>query len=193
MRAVRTAFTLIAAAVLLWSLPACGDNPFEVTWTANPDTALLYSLARPELNLPSAFDFVPSRRRTVEVEAPGATGNWDLALDTRDGTLVFVPPGELGIASDAGIATIPGLNLDELEEAPSDSAAYAMEEPVPVELGTAYVVRTRRSQGGFRRTCSYFAEFELVEVNPEVGTVRFVYDTNPKCNDRSLVPDETSP
>lgn len=191
MTAVRTAIIFTAAAGLLWTLPACGDDPFAIRWTERRDTVLLYSLARPELNLPSAFDFVPASRRTVEVEAPGATGSWDLALDTRDGMLVFLPPGELGIESRAGIAAFPGRDLDELNEAPADSADYALDVPVPVEVGTAYVVRTRRRQGRFGRFCSYFAELFPLEVNPEVGTIRFIYDVNPNCNDRSLVPDVT--
>lgn len=189
MTAVRTAFAFVAAAVFLGPLAACGDSPFDLRWTERPDTVLLYSLARPELNLVSAFDFVPSRRRTVEVEAPGATGSWDVALDTRGGELVFLPPGALGIESRAGVASFRGLNLDELEEAPSDSASYSLETPVPVEDGTAYVIRTRRVRGSLGRLCSYYAEVVPVDINPDVGTVRLVYDVNPNCNDRSLVPD----
>lgn len=188
MSATRTLLA-VAAAGLLWMLPACGDSPFDVTWTANPDTVLLYSLARPEPNLPAAFDFVPTRRRRVLVEAAGATGNWDMAVDTRDGRLVFVAPSALGVDSRAGIASFPDMTLEELQEAPSDSAAYALTDPVPVDAGTAYVVRTRDTRSSFGRVCSNFAELRPLEIDPGAGTVRFVYDVNPQCNDRSLVPD----
>lgn len=188
---VTRTLTAVAAAALLWTVPACGDNPFDVTWTARPDTVLLFSLARPELNLPSAFDFVPTRRRRVRVEQPGATGNWDLALDTRGGELVFLAPRALGIDADAGIAAFPGMTLEELQEAPSDSADYAFTEPVPVEAGTAYVIRTRDTRSSFGRICRNFGEFVPLDIDPVAESVSFVYDVNPQCNDRSLVPDET--
>lgn len=192
MTRVRTAI-LLSATALVTGLPACGDDPFRITWNERRDTVLLYSLSRPERNLPSAFDFLPDRRTTREVEAPGATGNWDLAVHTRDGEVVFVPPGDLGIESRAGIATFPGLSLEELEEAPSDTTVFVTDAPVPAEVGTAYVIRTRERSGSFGRVCVYYAEMQPLEVDGEVGTVRFVYDVNPRCNDRSLVPDVTGP
>ena len=76
-------------------LTACGENIFDIKWTeANVGTALIYSMARPELNLPTAFDFVS--RFPVKIQEPGVTGIWDLALDTQGGQLVFLPPGALG-------------------------------------------------------------------------------------------------
>ena len=48
----------IAAAVLTVGLGACGDDPFAFRWNDVPDTAQIYSLARPELNLPSGFSFM---------------------------------------------------------------------------------------------------------------------------------------
>lgn len=191
MKPERDALLFAACALLLWGAAACGDDPFDITWTANPDTVVLYSLARPELNRPSAYDFVPTNRRRVEVEDPGATGQWDLAVDTREGSLVFVAPAALGVDSRAGVATFPGLTLDEIREAPSDSAAYSTTEPVAVETGTVYVVRTRRSRGGFGQLCTFFAKLEPIGLDAEAGTVRFVFDVNPQCNDRSLVPDVT--
>lgn len=187
---MRSALVVILLSVLTWTVSACDDDPFDVTWVANPDTALLYSLARDDLNVPSAFDFVPGRRVPVVVEAPGATGNWDLAVDTRDGEIVVLPPGALDIESRAGVATFPGLTLDEVEEAPDDSASYAIDEPVPVETGSVYVVRTRQARGRFSQVCVFFGKLEPVEVDAEGGTLRFVFDVNPDCNDRSLVPDE---
>ena len=77
-------------------LTACGENIFDIKWTdANVGVALIYSLARPEINLPTAFNFVS--RIPVEIHTPGATGSWDLVLDTQDGPLVFLPPGALEI------------------------------------------------------------------------------------------------
>lgn len=191
MDTIRRLAILAVVLLPLGGVAACDDNPFDVTWTANPDTVLLYSLARPELNLPSAFDFVPTNRRTVRVERPGASGNWDVALDAgADGGLVFLTPPALGIDARSGIVPRPGVGFEELSEAPADTAQYSFSEPVPVEEGRVYVVRTRRARGGFGRLCAFFGKFEPVEVDAEAGVMRFVYDVNPDCNDRSLVPDE---
>ncbi|MCJ7628965.1 MAG: hypothetical protein MUO50_11340, partial [Longimicrobiales bacterium] len=49
---------LILALPLLAAAMACDDDLYKINWEENPDTAYLYSLARPELNLLSAFDFI---------------------------------------------------------------------------------------------------------------------------------------
>ncbi|HZD03823.1 MAG TPA: hypothetical protein VE173_02865, partial [Longimicrobiales bacterium] len=113
----RRAALVLALAGLAGSaaLAGCGDNGLQPNWTAFPDTAVLFTLARPELNLPSAFSF--RERRTYRVEGANATGSWDIALDTEDGELVFLPPGALGIVSRAGIATLSGMDFDQVDEA----------------------------------------------------------------------------
>ena len=183
----RRAVAFFPLLALLGSL-ACGDDPFELRWNADPDTVLLYSLAQPELNLPSAFSF--NSRTTVRVEAPAATGTWDLALDTQEGALVFLPPGALGINSRAGIAMLSGLEFDDVREAPSDTAAYAFDQGVPVSLGTVYVVQTRQVTGQFGTTCVYFAKLEPLVTDLAEGTLEFEFDSNPVCNDPRLVPPE---
>lgn len=184
---VRLVF-LAAAAVTVAALPSCGDNPFEQRWTARPDTALLYALARPEPNLNSAFDFV--NRAPRRIEAPGATGRWDVAVDTVGTDLAFLAPRALGVDSDAGVVRFEGMSFDEVTEAPPDSADYAFDTPVPIRIGSTYAVRTREARGSFGRLCFFYAKVEPVSVEPTVGSVRFLYDVNTVCDDRSLVPDE---
>lgn len=184
---LRVAAPFAAAAVVL-AVGACEDDPFQIKWSAAPDTVLLYSLARPELNLPSAFNF--NNRRLVEVEAPTATGTWDLALDTEGEQLVFLPPGALNINSRARIAALPGMTFDEVQRAPQDTAAYVVEEAVPVSLNTVYVIQTSQSRDGFGRACVFFAKLEPLEIDVSAGTLRFVFDANPVCNDPRLVPPE---
>jgi hypothetical protein len=171
----------LAGALLVVSAVACGDDPFQVNWEARPDTILLYSLARPELGLPSAFNF--NRRQFIEIENPGATGNWDLALDTQDGDLVFLMPGAMGIQSRARIATLEGMTFEEVRVAPADTAAYEGFDPVPVELGPIYVVQT--DQTG---QCVYYSKLEALEADVTLGTLRLLYDGSPVCNSRELVP-----
>ncbi|MBW3534915.1 MAG: hypothetical protein KY453_06820 [Gemmatimonadetes bacterium] len=179
----------IALPLLLLGMLACGDDPFEVRWTAQPDTVLLYSLARPELNLPAGFNFAPDRRHSIVVEAPGSTGLWDVAVDTRDGQLAFVLPGTFGIPSRARMTSLGGgLEFEEVAEAPRDTAAYHASEPLPVNEGSIYVVQTDARTGSFRRSCVYYAKIEPLEADVAAGTLRFVYDASPVCNDRRLVP-----
>lgn len=184
----RRPFQTLALAATVLAAAACGDDPFQIDWQLAPSEVLLYSLARPELNLPSAFNL--NQRRTVEIEAPGATGGWDFGVDTRNGALVFITPGVLGLESRAGIATPAGETFEDIREAPADSAAYVMDEPVTIQVGTLYVVRTGEGPGAFGARCVYYGKVRALNLDPVTGTVQLEYDSNPVCNDRALVPPE---
>ena len=173
-------------AAALFGLGACGDNPFEIRWAAAPDTVLLYSLSRPELNLPSAINI--NRRILVRVEAPGASGSWDLAVDSDGENFFFLPPGALGVVSRAGITKIGPVDFLEVTEAPRDTIVYSVRTPLLAELGNIYVIRTDESTGAFGLRCVYFGKLEPIEIDVENGTIDFVYDSNPVCNDLSLIP-----
>jgi hypothetical protein len=179
-----------AAAALLAALSmgvaACGDDPFAFNWNDAPDTVLLYSLARPELNLNSAFNF--RQGLPVRVEAPTSTGVWDAALDTRGSDLVLLPPGAFGLVGSARITTLPGLALDDVTRAPSDTTVYVASNPVPVRMGTIYVIKTNRSRGSFGSSCVYYAKMEPLVIDVAGGTLTFRYVSNPVCNSLDLVP-----
>lgn len=181
-----TPTALALAAALMTGLAACGADPFSFNWNATPNTVSMYSLARPELNLPSAYNFFA--RSSLPVEAPTATGNWDMAIDTRDGELVLLPPGALGVESRARIAALEGLELDDVTEAPSDTLVFSASVPVPARMGTTYVIRTGQRAGSFGTRCVYFAKMEPVSIDVAAGTMTFREVTNPVCNDRRLVP-----
>lgn len=177
----------LAFLLLLPGAWACDDDPFLIRWELNPDTVLLYSLARPEMNLNSAFDFV--RRNAVRVEAPSAVGEWDVAVDTQNGAIVLVPPGAIGVAkSKAAIAPMGNGDFDELRRAPSDTTLYIGDQAVPVKVGDLYVIRTRQKQGSYGSSCVYYGKFEPLLVDPEAGILSFVFDVSPVCNDRKLFP-----
>ena len=176
----------LAASVL--GLTACGENVFDIKWTvARVNTVLLYSLARPELNLPSGYDFVD--RQEIEIEQPGSTGLWDLLVDTQDGQLVFVPPGALGIDSEVMILPIPDMAFADLLTAPEDSTLYTRDQSVPIETSSVYVLRTHSGPSRFGVPCVFWGKIQPTEVDLALETVQFIYDVSILCDDRGLVPE----
>lgn len=178
---------LVAAlAVGMIGVTASCDDPYAIDWSLSPDTVLLYALTRPERNLPSGFDFY--NRATVVLEHPDATGTWDMAVDVREGKVVLLPPGALGIDSKARVAALKGRSFADVTEAPADSALYSARQPVPVEMGTIYVWRSRQQYGAYGTSCVYYSKMEPLVIDAAGGTLQFVYDGSPVCNDRSLLP-----
>lgn len=172
---------VVSAAALL----ACDDDLFNFEWFANPDTVQLYSISRPETNLLSAFDFfsrIPKR-----LEAANTGDLWDLTVDIRDGQFVWLPPGALGIDSDAALAILEGETFESADEAPADTSRYIGDAPVPIRFDRIYVIRTRLHRGTIS-VCNYYGKIEALETDTIAETVRFQFDVNRICNSRDLVP-----
>jgi hypothetical protein len=178
------AVALIAACLM--GTVACDGDPFSYNWNDAPDTVLLYSLARPELNLVSAFNFF--KRQSIRVESASATGTWDAAVDTEDGQIVLLTPGVFGVTSTARIATLENMRMDDVTEAPTDTLLYIEDQPVPILAGNVYVIKTNRVQGSFGQRCVYYAKMEPLVVDVAGGTLTFRYIINPICNSQDLVP-----
>jgi hypothetical protein len=177
-------------ALVIFVLPyvmGCDDDLFKIDWVENPDTALLYSLARPELNLLSAFNFL--QRTPVPIESPSSTGQWDIVLDTQEGGLVLLPPGAVGVSgSRARIIPMEGMSYDEVREAPSDTTLYVGDAAVSVNMGSTYVIRTRQSRDLYGRVCVFYGKMSPLAMDPVLGTLSFVFDVSPECNSRRLYP-----
>lgn len=172
---------------LLAPVTACDDDLYTINWEERPDTAYLFSLARPELNLLSAFDFIS--RIPVKIESPNATGRWDMVLDTKDGGLVLLPPEAVGIpSSKARIIPMGDVDFEDVRKAPSDTTKYIGDEAVPVQVGHVYVIRTRQQSGGYGQLCVYYGKFEPLEQDIATGTMSFLFDVSPVCNSRKLYP-----
>ena len=124
----------------------------------------------------------------MSIERPGAATLWDIALDTRGGELVLVPPGAVGIVSRARIAEIPGQAFADVEEAPADTMLYTADTPLPARLGSVYIVRTGSRSQTIGGGCSYYAKLEPLTINVAIGLLEFVFDASPVCNDRRVVP-----
>jgi hypothetical protein len=179
---------IVPLLVLVLAASGCDENDSFFAWTASPDTAVLYSLSRPELTLLSAFNF--NQRSTVRIETMGAGLSWDIALDTRGGQLVLLTPGALGLESHARVARLPGMTFDEIIEAPEDSLLYSETQPVPLDLTSAYVVRTDLRGSPYGGTCVFYAKLQPLTIDVAEGSLKFVFDASPLCNDRMVVPPE---
>lgn len=180
---------LLPALALTLSALACGEDTFDLQWTSTIDTVTIYSLARPELTRVSAFNF--NERTTVRIEAAGASRAWDVALDTRGGQLVVIPPGTLGVDSRARIVALPGQTFTAVQMAPSDTLLYSAASPLPASRSTTYVVKTDLRSSPFGVTCQYYAKFQPIELDAAAGSMKFIYDVSPACNDRRLVPPDS--
>jgi hypothetical protein len=186
MRAVHLRTVVAAFGLLVIVALACDDDPFAIDWDVNPDTVTLYSMARPELNLPSAFDFLS--RRVVRIESAAESGGWDIAVDTEDEELVLLPPRVLGVISEARIAPMPGASFFDLREAPSDTTLYISDRSLPARVGEVFVVRTHEQSDFFFGSCNYFAKMEVLGADVERQTLTFQFDVNPECDSRRLIP-----
>ncbi len=184
-------FIRFLAIALAIACGACDDGFGPRSWDATPDTVTLFSVSRPELAFElSAYDAFQGI--SWAIESPGATGQWDFALAEQGGQFVMAPAGSFGgIASRAGIATIGLVSLEEVREAPNDTARFASA-PVPITVGTVYVLRTRRASCPelFGSAGIRYAKLAAIALDSAAGTFRFAVVRNPICNDRALVPPE---
>lgn len=171
----------LAFAVLL-ATPACDDFSVEPL-PIRLDSFVLFSLGRLDLvRYPAAFDFFS--QAPIMVEHQFATGNWDMVLMETDGEFAIAPPGVFPPLSfmRAGVEVVEGRSFEEVKRASNDESAYIKNALVPLRENSVYIIRTRRSDLG----CVFYAKLEPVEINAEVGSVRFDYLLNPNCGDRSL-------
>jgi hypothetical protein len=174
--------------ILLPLLAAAGcDDPFDIApLPVRADSTTLYSVARPALvGFPSAYDFtpLPTGQRRVVVEGAGELGAWDILLGEQGGGFVLIPRGTVvDPASRAGIS-VQTAAYEAVTSAPADTAAYVRTQPVPLQPGQVYVIRTR-----LRGTCVYYAKLQPIELDPDVGTLFFRFASNPNCGSRDLQP-----
>ncbi|MSR22898.1 MAG: hypothetical protein EXR92_05045 [Gemmatimonadetes bacterium] len=179
---IRLAIVLVAIAVVV----ACEEDPFLVRWVENPRQAQIYALDRGELSRPTAFHMLG--RTAVVIEDPTTNGEWDFALDRQAGGLVLLLPRALGVTTRAAIAALPATEFEAVREAPADTLLYSTRDPVPLKLGTVYVVRTHQQPDAYGQLCSYYGKVKPLELDVVVGSFTFLYDISPVCNNRSLVP-----
>lgn len=175
-----------AALLALAVLAAVGcQDPFanrRQRLPREPFRAALADFRTGELDAPSAFQVLNARP-----VRPHQTSNWDFVYwVTDDGEPQFRPRSVVVEgSSDAGLVRLD-VDLDELNEAPAEG--YVTDEPLPIDSGAVYAVRSRQdARSGFR--CRRYGKLEVTGVRPGPGTVTFRHLVNPNCEDRNLKPD----
>ena len=176
--------------ILLGMLPFGGCEVYDPSWLLQVDSTALYSLARTEyIGRAGAYDFARSRTQgggavVVERADPSNQFEFDFAVTELDGEFVALPAGlfeghdiQPGIIRDSS-----NMEFDEWELAPRDG--YITDEPVLLETGAVYAVKSRRN---LFDGCTHYGKFEVLELDPD-GVVRIQAVRNHLCNDRELIP-----
>jgi hypothetical protein len=126
----------------------------------------------------------------VVIEQLTQGSGFDVALTEPGGLFALTPSAVLlGLPTRAGVATTMASTLDAVTSAPSDTAAFVQTRSVPLQVGTIYVIRSRRVNC-ILGTGSYYAKMQVVATDSVQGTVRMALVANPNCGDRSLVPNQ---
>lgn len=174
-------------ATLTVASAGCKSNPLGTTnWSgAVPDTVELYSLSRPGyLGLPSGYDFIGIS--TVVIEKPSETGNWDVALAEDSTGLVFLLPEAFSYVSNgARMLPVTGVPFDSVKTAPKATYDSTI---VPISLDKVYVLQSRTSSDIYGTPCVYYSKIQPLVVDTAAGTLKFMYLSNPNCNDPGLKP-----
>jgi hypothetical protein len=82
------------------------------------------------------------------------------------------------------------MTFDDIIDAPEDSLLYSQTEPVVLDLNSGYVVQTDLRTSPFGGTCVFYAKLQPLTIDVVAGSLKFVFDASPLCNDPMLVPPE---
>ena len=162
---------------------------YRINWEENPDTALLYSLARPELNLLSAFDFISQGSRSgSSLPTPPGNGTW--CWTPRKASWSSCPPEPWGLTdSKARIIPMGEWSFEEVRRAPSDTTLTSETSRFPWRWATSMSSRPRTVQGFYGRHCVYLRQVRTSRAGPRgSGPSSFLFDVSPECNGRKLYP-----
>jgi hypothetical protein len=158
---------------------ACSDDNLGTASNENQiETVTVFSLIGTPVTSPSGFSITEGATRTDQSSA------FDFIYNSQfEGQRVLVPRAALGITS--GSAE-PGLQLlsesfDEVHSARSNG--YTTEDPVLVEVGQRYMIRSRVLCGS---GVPLYGKMEILSLEPESITFKLLANRN--CGFRNLDP-----
>jgi hypothetical protein len=194
MRTLTEGWRVPAVVLAVAALSSCSDTlNFDFPRPDSPLEATLYDLVAGPVDRASAFNVVGGYGSGV----PGTVRvdqlpNWDVAFAIRNGAPVWLPRGYFeGFTESGGILRVDR-GFQEVTEAPSDATLYDETEPLPVEDGGVYVIRSRPDESQ-SLPCRLFAKLEVQSIGGDPVRVRFRYLWNPNCGNRDLTPGEENP
>ncbi len=186
----RSAVALAAAFAVL----ACGDSTdFDFRRPSEPLDATLFDLVDGPLDRASALDVVSGsgrnvgRPRAVRVDQ---SGEWDVAFAVLEGQAVWLPRGFFDAFEASSGITRLDRGFEEIEEVPGDRQIYEEQDPVPVEVGATYAIRSRNDPA-LQLPCRLFAKLEVQELEMDPPRIRTRFLWNPNCDQRIVVPEPT--
>lgn len=176
---------LLTMTVIAFALAGCEDPLQNILGPVpdEPSVSTLYEFDASSVRQPSAFDAIGGAEVRTDQSAA-----WDLLLGSGGAGMEFRPRSVvLDVNSTAGLQRVE-TGFEALETAPSDG--YVTDEPVPVEEGAVYAIRSRQDPQ-FGGSCVRYRKLEVLSVDGAAGTVTFRHLGNPNCSRRTLVPGET--
>jgi hypothetical protein len=176
-------------AIALSGATACGSD-VNTDWPrpSEPLDMSLYDLVSGPIDRSSAVNVVSGRSRgfptSIRVDL---IETWDIAFAVLDGEAVWLPRGFFeGFEPSSGILEAER-DVDQLSEAPEDRELYEAENPVPVQEGFTYIIRSR-SDPALSLPCRIYAKVRVDAVLEDPARIDFVILWNPNCDNRNLTP-----
>jgi hypothetical protein len=174
---------------LLIGAAACDDvSGFQVDPLLATDTVDVYAPLEANAELPTALDIVARNLVIGGGRFPERTvhaGQWDFAVRVREGEMVLVPAGALGLEYEPLLTrALAGQSFEALTRAP-ERAAFVADSAVVMRTGSVYAARSRLASTVFG-ACNQYAKLQPLEVDPVAGSLRLLITTNEQCGDNRL-------
>ena len=110
-----------------------------------------------------------------------ASDQWDIVYGTVDGTPVWLPRGFFeGFPPSSGILKM-SVPFQQVTTVPSSVEVYEFTEPVPLEFGVAYAIRSRQDPT-LSFPCHLYAKISVDSIQADPNRVEFRYLWNPNCD-----------
>lgn len=165
-------------------LTACGGStePILIPIPDEPDESVLVDVRTGAISDPSAFDII-----TGDAVRTDQFSGWDFVFQVADdgSNLLWPRSAVIEENEDSGLYRV-SMTFEQLTEAPE--GGYERLESVPVSVGDVFAARSRRDPAFGNIRCRHFAKIEILDIDPDAGTVSLLHLVNPNCEKRTLVP-----
>lgn len=185
MRHLSVAGWLFLAALL----GACDDSTqYRIDPLITTDTVELAVPTEANAQLPTALDVIAAAGVIGGGRFPERAADaeqWDFAVRVRNGQLVLLPAGVLGLNNRAALTRpLLGRTWEQVNEAPGQRSFFA-DSAVVLRVGEVIAVRSRLIPCGFGRDSQY-GKVQPLSVDAANGRVRLQVLTNERCGDPRL-------